>query len=53
MDIPNEKDLATYVRPANPTEHCWETGDYTDECVCDLCDHMYECSASTYGEDDD
>lgn len=36
-----------------PTELCWQTGDYTDECICDFCDHSYECSASNNNVDDD
>ena len=27
-----------------PTERCWETGVFTDECVCEFCSHKYECS---------
>ncbi len=23
---------------------CWETGIYTDECICEICDHRNECS---------
>ena len=25
-------------------ERCWETGEFTDECICEFCDHKYECS---------
>lgn len=32
------------------TELCWETGDYTNECICELCAHKGECSGF---EDDD
>lgn len=34
-----------------PTELCWETGNYTDDCDCELCDHNFECSG--YDRDDD
>ena len=32
-------------------EHCWETGEYTDDCICELCNHKDECSG--YEDDDD
>lgn len=35
------------------TEACWLTGQYTDMCCCDICEHRYECSASNYDEDED
>lgn len=28
----------------SPTELCWQTGDYTDECYCEFCEHSDECS---------
>lgn len=28
----------------SPTELCWQTGDYTDECHCEFCEHSDECS---------
>lgn len=37
----------------NPTEHCWATGEYTDDCICDFCDHRHECSGYDHDEDDD
>ena len=30
----------------SPTELCWQTGDYTDECYCEFCEHSDECSGS-------
>lgn len=33
------------------TDRCWETGEYTDDCICELCDHNDECSG--YDDDDD
>ena len=30
----------------SPTEQCWQTGDYTDECYCEFCEHSDECSGS-------
>lgn len=33
------------------TERCWETGEYTDDCICELCDHKDGCSG--YEDDDD
>lgn len=32
-------------------ELCWSTGNYTDECDCELCMHKHECSG--YGGEDD
>ncbi len=28
----------------DPTDVCWETGNYTDDCICEFCDHKDECS---------
>ena len=25
-------------------DNCWNTGNYTDDCDCELCSHKYECS---------
>ena len=36
-----------------PSEICWQTGNYNDDCCCELCDHYLECSASGYDEDND
>ena len=36
----------------NPMELCWQTGNYTDECICDCCEHNYECSASNNDEEE-
>lgn len=33
----------------DPTDVCWETGNYTDDCECEFCDHKDECSG--YEED--
>lgn len=27
-----------------PTDMCWETGNYTNDCNCDFCQHKFECS---------
>ena len=34
-----------------PTEKCWQTGIYTDDCECEFCEHKYECSG--YEDEDD
>lgn len=34
------------------TELCWETGEYNDECNCELCDHKSECSGYEDHDDD-
>lgn len=36
----------------NPNEFCWQTGNYTDNCDCELCSHKYECSGYD-GEEDE
>lgn len=36
----------------NPNELCWQTGNYTDNCDCELCSHKYECSGYE-GEEDE
>ena len=33
-----------------PQEVCWETGLYNDDCICELCEHYYECM---YGSEDE
>lgn len=35
-----------------PMDICWETGRYTDTCVCELCDYKDVCSGH-YDEDDE
>ena len=35
------------------TEKCWITGNYTDECICELCDHKHECSGYEDHDEDD
>ena len=32
---------------------CWKTGNYTDECVCELCLHNFECSGFDVHDEDD
>ncbi len=34
-----------------PTDLCWETGEYTDDCECEFCAHKNECSG--YEEKDE
>ena len=34
-------------------ERCWETGQFTDDCDCELCDHNFECSGYEDSEDED
>ncbi len=35
------------------TDHCWETGTYTDECICETCEHRHECSGFDDDNEDD
>lgn len=37
----------------NPNERCYQTGNYTDECDCNLCIHQRECSGSEVDEEDE
>lgn len=34
-----------------PTEKCWLTGVYTDDCECEFCRHKSECSG--YQDEDE
>lgn len=36
-----------------PTDLCWETGKFTDDCCCDFCEHREECSGYDKNDDDD
>lgn len=41
---------------AYPTDVCWETGVFTDDCECEFCSHKEECSGYTgdaFEEDDE
>lgn len=33
------------------SELCWQTGNYTDNCECEFCNHKEECSR--YEDDED
>ena len=34
------------------TELCWLTGNYTDDCICEFCEHKRECSGYEDHDDD-
>ena len=36
-----------------PTERCWETGEYSDDCECRFCQHQYECSGADLDDEED
>lgn len=36
-----------------PSELCWQTRNYTDDCICEFYDHKHECSGYEDDEDDD
>ncbi len=36
-----------------PTEICWQMGLYTDECICDFCEHKYECGGFSDEDEED
>ena len=36
-----------------PTEKCWMTGNFTDDCNCDFCEHKIECSGFNNEEEED
>lgn len=33
-------------------EECWETGNYSDLCICEMCPHKDECSGYDKEEDE-
>ena len=35
----------------DPSELCWQTGNFTDDCICEFCDHKHECSGYDEGDD--
>ena len=35
------------------TDRCWETGAFTDDCICELCEHRDECSGYEDHEEED
>ncbi len=44
MDSRGHNYLEAHNPPKDPNEICYETGEYTDECVCEICDHRFDCS---------
>lgn len=36
----------------NPNDRCYQTGNYTDDCDCNLCSHQRECSGSDLDEEE-
>lgn len=36
-----------------PTDKCWETGEYTDDCNWEFCDHKEECSGADLDDDNE
>lgn len=36
----------------SPNEFCWLTGNYTDDCDCEFCEHKQECSGYEGGENE-
>lgn len=36
-----------------PTEQCWLTGNYTDDCECEFCAHKSECGGYNNNDEDD
>ena len=52
----SEKKNQRYVKGGlvmYPTDLCWETGEFTDDCCCDFCEHREECSGYDKNDDDD
>lgn len=37
----------------NPNDKCYQTGNYTDDCDCNLCSHQRECSGSDLEDEDE
>ena len=44
----NNEEIST--KQMNDNESCWQTGNYTDQCDCETCNHKEECSG--YDKDD-
>lgn len=42
-----EEEISMY-----PTELCWQTGNYTDDCECEFCEHKEECSGYENHDED-
>lgn len=36
-----------------PSDICWETGEYTDDRICEFCSHRHECSGADLHDDED
>lgn len=53
-DIKNTKEETNIIKEKNqnPTDRCWETGVYTDDCICDFCSHKEICSGYDYSDDE-
>lgn len=41
----------SYSVPMYPTEVCWQTHNFTEDCECRVCEHKWECSG--YEEDEE
>lgn len=41
------------IKSKYPTDHCWQTGNYTDDCECEFCEHKEECSGYERDDEDD
>lgn len=35
------------------SEECWQTGQWTDECICEFCAHKGECSGAEDNDNED
>lgn len=51
MSTPNDyvpkkdiNEVEEYFNDVEATERCYETGEYTDDCDCEMCDHRFDCS---------
>lgn len=40
------KDIIKNKTTEEANEKCWETGNYSDDCDCSVCDYKYDCSGS-------
>lgn len=38
--------IITKTNTQEANEECWETGTYSDDCDCSICDYKHDCSGS-------
>ena len=46
------KSILSAFNSIDHEEECWETGNYSDLCICEMCPHKDECSGYDKEEDE-